>query len=82
MFGVKILEFFEVDPGSRMEKIQIRDKHPGSQMSATDKKAGSGYGAESGSCSGSESIYRSVCQWYGSADPDLFYNVTDPTHWP
>jgi hypothetical protein len=30
IFWVKILEFFDVDPGSGMEKIRIRDKHPGS----------------------------------------------------
>jgi hypothetical protein len=29
-FWVKILKFFDADPGSGMEKIQIRDKHPGS----------------------------------------------------
>ncbi len=29
-FWVKILKFFDVDPGSGMEKIRIRDKHPGS----------------------------------------------------
>jgi hypothetical protein len=27
-FGVKILKFFDEDPGSGMEKSQIRDKHP------------------------------------------------------
>ncbi len=27
---VKILQFFDADPGSRMEKIRIRDKYPGS----------------------------------------------------
>ncbi len=40
IFGVKVLKFFDVDadpgifltldPGSGMEKIRIRDKHPGS----------------------------------------------------
>jgi hypothetical protein len=30
IFWVKILEFFDVDPGAGMEKIRIRDKHPGS----------------------------------------------------
>jgi hypothetical protein len=37
IFWVKILKFFDADPGSRMEKfrsgkekIQIRDRHPGS----------------------------------------------------
>jgi hypothetical protein len=30
IFGVKILQFFDADPGSEMEKIRIRDKHPGS----------------------------------------------------
>ncbi len=29
-FWVKILKFFDSDPGSGMEKIRIRDKHPGS----------------------------------------------------
>ncbi len=29
-FWVKILKFFYADPGSGMEKIRIRDKHPGS----------------------------------------------------
>jgi hypothetical protein len=30
IFWVKILKFFDADPGSGMEKIQIREKHPGS----------------------------------------------------
>jgi hypothetical protein len=30
IFWVKILIFFDADKGSGMEKIQIRDKHPGS----------------------------------------------------
>jgi hypothetical protein len=30
IFWVKILKFFDVDPGSGMEKIRIWDKHPGS----------------------------------------------------
>jgi hypothetical protein len=30
VFGVKILKFFEADPRSGLEKIGIRDKHPGS----------------------------------------------------
>ncbi len=30
LFGVKILKFFDEDPGSGMEKSRIRDKHPGS----------------------------------------------------
>jgi hypothetical protein len=30
IFWVKILKFFDVDPGSGMEKTRIRDKHPGS----------------------------------------------------
>jgi hypothetical protein len=30
IFWVKILKFFDEDPGSGMEKIRIRDKHPGS----------------------------------------------------
>jgi hypothetical protein len=29
---VKIGKFFYADPGSRMEKIRIRDKHPGSAV--------------------------------------------------
>ena len=29
-FGVKILKFFDEDPGSGMETVRIRDKHPGS----------------------------------------------------
>ncbi len=29
-FWVKILHFFDADPGYGMEKIRIRDKHPGS----------------------------------------------------
>ncbi len=29
-FGVKILKFFDEDPGSGMEKSRIRDQHPGS----------------------------------------------------
>jgi hypothetical protein len=28
-FWVKILKFFDADPRSGMEKIRIRDKHPG-----------------------------------------------------
>jgi hypothetical protein len=28
--GVKILKFFDANSGSVMEKIRIRDKHPGS----------------------------------------------------
>jgi hypothetical protein len=30
IFWVKILKFFDADPGSDKEKIRIRDKHPGS----------------------------------------------------
>jgi hypothetical protein len=30
IFWVKILKFFDADPGSGMEKNRIRDKHPGS----------------------------------------------------
>jgi hypothetical protein len=30
IFEVKIFKFFDADPGSGMEKIRIRDKHPGS----------------------------------------------------
>jgi hypothetical protein len=30
IFWVKILKFFDADPGSGMEKTWIRDKHPGS----------------------------------------------------
>jgi hypothetical protein len=30
VFWVKILKFFDADPGSGMENIRIRDKHPGS----------------------------------------------------
>ncbi len=29
IFWFKIRKFFDADPGSRMEKIRIRDKHPG-----------------------------------------------------
>jgi hypothetical protein len=29
-FEVKILKFFDADPGSGMETVRIRDKHPGS----------------------------------------------------
>ncbi len=29
-FGVKILKFFDADPGSGIEKIRIRDENPGS----------------------------------------------------
>ncbi len=32
IFWVKILKFFDADPGSGLEKIQIRDKHPGSTI--------------------------------------------------
>jgi hypothetical protein len=28
--GVKILKFFDEDPGSGMETVRIRDKYPGS----------------------------------------------------
>ncbi len=31
IFGVKILKFFDADPGSGMEKFRILDKHPGSE---------------------------------------------------
>jgi hypothetical protein len=31
IFWVKIFKFFDADPGSGMEKIRIRDKHPGSE---------------------------------------------------
>jgi hypothetical protein len=27
IFWIEILKFFDADPGSRMEKIRIRDKH-------------------------------------------------------
>jgi hypothetical protein len=30
IFWVKILKFFDADPGTGMEKIRIRDKNPGS----------------------------------------------------
>jgi hypothetical protein len=30
IFWGKIQKFFGADPGSEMEKIRIRDKHPGS----------------------------------------------------
>jgi hypothetical protein len=30
IFWVKIRKFFDADPGSGMEKIRVRDKHPGS----------------------------------------------------
>jgi hypothetical protein len=30
VFYVKILKFFDADPGSGMEKSRIREKHPGS----------------------------------------------------
>jgi hypothetical protein len=33
IFGLKILKFFDSDPGSGMEKFRIRDKHPGSATS-------------------------------------------------
>jgi hypothetical protein len=33
-----ILQFFDADPGSGMEKIQIRDKHPGSATLQKKKK--------------------------------------------
>jgi hypothetical protein len=32
IFWVKILKFFDADPGSGMEKIRIRDKRPGSTI--------------------------------------------------
>jgi hypothetical protein len=35
IFWVKILKYFDADPGSGMEKIQIRDRHPGSATLAT-----------------------------------------------
>jgi hypothetical protein len=31
IFWIKILKFFGADPGSGMEKFQIRDKHPDPQ---------------------------------------------------
>ncbi len=30
IFWVRIIKFFDADPGFGMEKIRIRDKHPGS----------------------------------------------------
>ena len=30
LFCVKILKFYDADPGYEMKKIRIRDKHPGS----------------------------------------------------
>jgi hypothetical protein len=30
IFLIKIIKFFNTDPGSGIEKIRIRDKHPGS----------------------------------------------------
>jgi hypothetical protein len=30
IFRVKIIKFFDADPESGMEKIRIRDNHPGS----------------------------------------------------
>ncbi len=38
-------------------------------LAATDKKAGSGFRAGS------------LCQWYGSADPNQYQNVTDLLYW-
>jgi hypothetical protein len=38
IFWVKILKFFDADPGSGMEKIRIRDKHPGSATLVTSDK--------------------------------------------
>jgi hypothetical protein len=32
IFRIKILKFFDADPGSGMEKSLIRDKHPGSAI--------------------------------------------------
>jgi hypothetical protein len=37
-FWVKILKFFDADPGSGMEKSRIRDKHPGSATLAQTTK--------------------------------------------
>jgi hypothetical protein len=36
IFGVKIRKFFDADLGSGMEKIRIRDKHPGSATLIAD----------------------------------------------
>jgi hypothetical protein len=36
IFWVKILKFFDADPGSGMEKIRIRDKHAGSVINIPD----------------------------------------------
>jgi hypothetical protein len=38
IFWVKILKFVDVDTGSGMEKIRIRDKYPGSATLETCKK--------------------------------------------
>jgi hypothetical protein len=43
LFGAKILKFFDAVPGSRMEKIPIRDKHPDSAtLPYTNVGSGSG----------------------------------------
>jgi len=38
IFWVKILKFFDADPRSRMEKIQIRDEHPKSATLGSEVK--------------------------------------------
>ncbi len=56
-YGVKILKFFDADPGSGMETVRIRDpgwKKVGSGI--RDKHPGSGGG----------SPYRQQCTWRGS----------------
>jgi hypothetical protein len=69
-----------------MEKIQSQDLGTGMNildqflglkiLNFFDVKARSEAGFESGA--GSQYRFRSVIQWYGSADPDQ--NVTDPRH--
>jgi hypothetical protein len=35
IFLGQILQFFDADPGSRMEKFRLRDEHPGSATLVT-----------------------------------------------
>ncbi len=74
--------FIFTDPGSRSFHQQANQKEINKKtlrkknfidgiLSATNKKAGSASRAGSGS----------VSQWYGSAKPDPYQNVTAQQHW-
>jgi hypothetical protein len=75
--GVKILKFFDVDPGSGMEKIRIRG---GKNSDPGWKKLGSGIrdGKNSDPGSGMEKIRSRDGK---NPDPGSEINIQDPQHW-